>query len=341
MVDGVFNIPLMKGLGYKKEFAAAVEATTSTGGQIMPPVMGAGAFIMAEILGIPYTRVALGAAIPAILFYAGCYFTIHFEAQRINLKPAPVDMIPSFRRKILPKCLPFVLPVSVLVYCLTIGYSPTLAVLYSILISTGWHLITARDRGTLGERLREIISALDVGGRVIIPVAALCACAQIVIGMLSVTGLGVKLSELVISMTQGSVFLTLFFSMIIAIILGMGVPTDRRLCPSSVGSRPHHGHPGSQSFQHPPLHLLLCHHLGNNPAGLRRRVCGCGDCPIQLVEDWVDGGTPRLIRLHSSLHVFLCPHAPSDREPRVHCHQFGNRLYRDRYFFGGGSGFFS
>ncbi len=225
VVDGVFNIPLMKGLGYKKEFAGAVEATTSTGGQIMPPVMGAGAFIMAEMLGISYARVAIGAAIPALLYYLGCFSAIHFEAQRLHLRPVPAEMIPSLRKKILPRCLPFVLPVAILVYLLSTNYSPTLSVLYAVLVSAAWHLVSVRNMATLKIRVKQIIAALDGGGKAVVMVAALCACAQIVVAMFSLTGMGVKFSQMIINLSGGSTFLTLFFGMIICLILGMGVPT--------------------------------------------------------------------------------------------------------------------
>jgi len=225
VVDGVFNIPLMKRLGYKPELAAAVEATTSTGGQIMPPVMGAGAFIMAELLGIPYSRVAIGAAIPAILYYIGCFFAIHFEAQRLHLRPLPAEMIPSFRKDILPHSLPFFLPVVVLVYFLSTGYSPSLSVLYSIVISTVWHLVTVRNVETWKVRLKQIIKSLDDGGRAVVMVAALCVCAQIVVSMFNMTGLGVKFTEAIIELSRGSMFLTLLFGMMICLFLGMGIPT--------------------------------------------------------------------------------------------------------------------
>lgn len=224
VVDGVFNIPLMKGLGYRREFAAAVEATASTGGQLVPPIMGAGAFVMAEILGIPYIRVALGAAIPAFLFYLGICSSIHFEAQRMHLKPLSADMIPPWK-KILPKSPSFLLPTSVLVYLLSMGYSPTLSVFYSILVSIGWHLVTSRNRETLKRRLKLIITALDFGGRTIVMVAALCACAQIVVCMLNMTGLGVKLCQMIIELGHGITSLTLLLGMCISLILGMGIPT--------------------------------------------------------------------------------------------------------------------
>ena len=225
VVDGVFNIPLMKNLNYKSELAAGIEATAATGGQIMPPVMGAGAFIMSALLGIPYIRIAAAAAIPAILYYAGCFFAIHLEAQRLHLKPVPSDMIPSFRKKILPRCLPFVLPASVLVYFLGIGYDPALAIFYAVLISTGLHLITARDKETLKTRLKQIITSLEGGGKAIVMVGALCACAQVVVSMFNMTGIGAKICQVITDLGQGRMLPTLFCAMIVCLILGMGVPT--------------------------------------------------------------------------------------------------------------------
>jgi TRAP transporter 4TM/12TM fusion protein len=237
VVDGVFNIPLMKKLGYRKEFAAAVEATASTGGQIMPPIMGAGAFIMAELLGMSYTRIAAGAAIPAILFYLGVYTAVHFEAQRMHLQRLPDDMVPSFRKKILPNCLPFVLPVSVLIYLLTVGYTPSLSVLYAVVISVVWHFVGCRDLATLRTRFKQVLTALDAGGRAIVMVAALCACAQLIVCMLNMTGIGVKLCASIIELSGGNLLLTLFLAMIICLILGMGIPTTAAyvLAASAVG----------------------------------------------------------------------------------------------------------
>ena len=225
VVDGVFNIPLMKRLGYKKAFAAAVEATASTGGQVLPPIMGAGAFVMAEILAIPYKQIAIAAAIPAGLFYLGCLSGIHFEAQRLDLKPLPSEMIPSFRKDILPGSLSFILPVLALIYLLANNYSPSLSIFYSILIAVGWYIITARNRNTLRERIKLVIASLDAGGRAIVMVAALCICAQLIVSLFNTTGLGVKVSELIIDWGQGDMFITLILAMILCLILGMGVPT--------------------------------------------------------------------------------------------------------------------
>ncbi len=225
VVDGVFNIPLMKSLGYKKEFAGAVEATTSTGGQIMPPVMGAGAFIMAEVLGVPYSKVALAAAIPALLYYWNCYMGIHFWARKLGLKPLPPEMIPSFRKKILPRSAPFIIPVSALVYFLSIGRNPALSVFYALMLSFAAYLFLPGSNQPFMTKLKNILKAMDIGGRSIVMVAILCVCAQMVIGLLTATGLGIKISEMVIGFAQGNILIALILTAIITILLGMGVPT--------------------------------------------------------------------------------------------------------------------
>ena len=150
VVDGVFNIPLMKSLGYKKEFAGAVEAANSSAGQLVPPIMGAGAFIMAEFLQIPYSRVAVAAIMPAFLFYLCCFMGIHFEAKKIDLKPVPPELIPSFREKILPNCVPFILPVSFLVYFLGAGYNVYLdGILTSPTTMSGTYTVVGTQGGTI------------------------------------------------------------------------------------------------------------------------------------------------------------------------------------------------
>ena len=224
VVDGVFNIPLMKKLGYKPEFAAAVEATASTGGQIMPPVMGAGAFIMAELIRVPYLKIALAAAIPALLYYLGVAASIHFEARKSNLARIPKELIPSVR-KTLPKSAPLFIPVTFLIYLLVNGWDPTTSVFWATLISVVLYFATVRSVATLKERARNIVAAMEAGGKAIVLVASLCCCAQIVIGMVNLSGLGIKMSELVIGLSMGVEFLALFFTMIVCLILGMGLPT--------------------------------------------------------------------------------------------------------------------
>lgn len=224
VVDGVFNIPLMKKLGYKSEFAAAVEATASTGGQIMPPVMGAGAFIMAEFLGVPYVKIALAAAIPALLYYLGVASSVHFEARKSNLERLPKEVIPSMK-KTLPKSACLFVPVTILVYLMMTGYDPTTSVLWATGASVALYFVTAQSFVMLKERAWNIVLALEAGGKSIVLIASLCACAQIVIGMVNLSGLGIKMTELVIGLSMGIQFLALFFTMIVCLILGMGLPT--------------------------------------------------------------------------------------------------------------------
>lgn len=224
VVDGVFNIPLMKRLKYRPEFAAAVEAAASTGGQLVPPVMGAGAFIMAELTSTPYLKIALAATIPALLYYVGVASSVHFEARKSGLERIPKELIPSFG-KTLPKSAPLFVPIALLIYLLVQGYDPTTSVFWATVASVGLYFITAGGVDRLKERIRNLVSALEAGGKAMILVACLCACAQIVIGMFNLTGLGIRISEAVIGLSAGSKFLGLFFTMIVCIVLGMGLPT--------------------------------------------------------------------------------------------------------------------
>ena len=224
VVDGVFNIPLMKRLKYRAEFAAAVEATASTGGQLVPPVMGAGAFIMAELTSSPYLKIAFAATIPALLYYVGVASSVHFEARKSGLERIPKELIPAFGRT-LPKSAPLFVPIAFLIYLLIQGYDPTTSVFWATVASVGLYFITARSVDRLKERIRNLVSALEAGGKAMILVACLCACAQIVIGMFNLAGLGIRISEAVIGLSAGSKFLGLFFTMIVCIVLGMGLPT--------------------------------------------------------------------------------------------------------------------
>jgi TRAP transporter 4TM/12TM fusion protein len=224
VVDGVFNIPLMKRLKYRPEFAAAVEATASTGGQLVPPVMGAGAFIMAELTSTPYLKIALAATIPALLYYVGVASSVHFEARKSGLERIPKELIPSLGIT-LPKSAPLFVPIALLIYLLVQGYDPTTSVFWATIASVGLYFITARSFDRLKERGRNLLFALEAGGKAMILVACLCACAQIVIGMFNLAGLGIRISEAVIGLSAGSRFLGLFFTMIVCIVLGMGLPT--------------------------------------------------------------------------------------------------------------------
>ncbi len=226
VVDGIFNIPLMKRLKYKAEFAAAVEATASTGGQIMPPVMGAGAFIMAELLQIQYAQVAVAAALPAILYYLGCGAAIHFEARRLGLETIPPALLPRAREVFAwRRSAALFVPVVLLTYFLLQGYTAGTSTFWSIIASLVIFLVSATSWQDLRSRCWGIVQALEAGGKGIVLIATLIAAAGILIGMINLTGIGIKLSEFIIGASGQSLLAALFFAMLVCIILGMGLPT--------------------------------------------------------------------------------------------------------------------
>lgn len=219
VTSGAFTIPMMKNLGYRKEFAGAVEAASSTGGQIMPPIMGAAAFLMAEFIGIPYIEIAKAAAIPAILYFAGIWIVTHFEAKRIGLRGLTKEEIPD--KKVIMKKLYLLIPIIAIVVLLMTGMSVMLAALYSILISV---VISAFSKETrMG--ISGIIDALVDGARTALPVAAATAAAGIIVGVVTKTGLGLKLANGLLDIAGGALIPTLILTMIASLILGMGSPT--------------------------------------------------------------------------------------------------------------------
>jgi TRAP transporter 4TM/12TM fusion protein len=219
VTSGAFTIPMMKNLGYRKEFAGAVEAASSTGGQIMPPIMGAAAFLMAEFIGIPYIEIAKAAAIPAMLYFAGIWIVTHFEAKRIGLRGLTKEEIPD--KKVIMKKLYLLIPIIAIVVLLMTGMSVMLAALYSILISV---VISAFSKETrMG--ISGIIDALVDGARTALPVAAATAAAGIIVGVVTKTGLGLKLANGLLDIAGGALIPTLILTMIASLILGMGSPT--------------------------------------------------------------------------------------------------------------------
>jgi TRAP transporter 4TM/12TM fusion protein len=221
VVDGVFNIPLMKASGFRATAAGAIEAMNSTGGQIMPPVMGAGAFLMAEILGIPYSKVALAAVIPALLYYTSAYWMIDFYSASSGLRGMTREELPIFKKIMVEKGY-LLVPIVVLLFSLMVlFYSPYRSAIYAIisLIIVGW----VRKASRLG--LKGIVETLAKGARGSIEIAATCAAAGIIVGVLTQTGLGMKFAMIIINYSGGSLLLALIFTMLIAIILGMGMPT--------------------------------------------------------------------------------------------------------------------
>ena len=225
-VDGEFTIPMMKKLGYRKELASAIEATASTGGQIMPPVMGAGAFIMAEILGVPYIKICAAAAIPAVLFYVALWFAIQFEAEKVGVKTVSSEIIPSFRDILaLKRSLPLVIPVIVLLYFMIAGYTPELSCVWSVFSALVLYFLTRGSWGEMKTAASKLVKDLESAGHSLIMIACLCTSASAIVGIVNATGVGIKFSELVLSFSGGHTLPALIITMIVALILGMGVPT--------------------------------------------------------------------------------------------------------------------
>ncbi|HWO96775.1 MAG TPA: TRAP transporter permease [Bacillus sp. (in: firmicutes)] len=221
VTSGAFTIPMMKRLGYSKEFAGAVEASSSTGGQIMPPIMGAAAFLMVEFIGggISYWDIAKAAAIPAILYFAGIWIMTHFEAKRIGLRGLTKEEIPP--KKEILKNIYLLVPIVAVVVLLMSGMSVTRSALISIVITIVGSAIRKETRISV----RDFFDALADGARTALGVAAATAAAGMIVGVVTKTGLGLKLANGLIDLAGGSMILTLFFTMIAALILGMGSPT--------------------------------------------------------------------------------------------------------------------
>ncbi|WP_292289562.1 TRAP transporter permease [Marivita sp.] len=218
VATGSLTIPLMKRVGYHKKTAGAVEAAASTGGQIMPPIMGAGAFIMAEITGIPYTEIAIAAIIPAILYFVSVYFMVDFEAAKLGMRGMREDELPKFNK--LVRQVYLFIPIVILIVALFMGYSViragTLATMAAAVVS--W--FTPHRMG-----LRSILKAFELAGVMSIQIIAVCACAGIIVGVISLTGVGARFSSVLLDLAGVSQLLALFFAMCIAILLGMGMPT--------------------------------------------------------------------------------------------------------------------
>lgn len=218
---GMITIPLMRNVGYRAEFAGAVEATASTGGQIMPPIMGAAAFIMAEILGVPYFRIVQAAFIPAIIYFASVLFSVDFEAARTRIPGLQKDEVPNIG-KLLKKGWLHLLPIGVLIFLLVVvKWTTTKAAVYSVLatVAVGF-LQRSKEFG-----LNEVIGAFRDAARGAISVITACACAGIVVGIINLTGLGLRFSNIVVSAAGGNLVLLLALIMLACIVLGMGLPT--------------------------------------------------------------------------------------------------------------------
>jgi TRAP transporter 4TM/12TM fusion protein len=222
MVDGPMTIPLMKRSGFRPHFAAAVEATASTGGQIMPPVMGAAAFVMAEFLAVPYFQVAMWAIIPAVLYYVAVFCAVHFEAKRYGLLGVPRADLPRLGRVMRERGHLFV-PVLVVFVGLIAGYSAPLCALVATLACLPTALLRRTTRQ--GIRWRNVFEALQEGAKNTLPVAIACACAGIIIGSTTITGLGIGFTQFVVALSQNMLPIALLLTAVAGIILGLGLPT--------------------------------------------------------------------------------------------------------------------
>lgn len=221
VTTGAFTIPLMKKVGYSGEFAAAVEAVASTGGQIMPPVMGSAAFIMAEFLGLGYKQIMLAAIIPAVLYYLALWLNVDLRAKKMGLRGLTEDEIPSAKEDF-KKYGHLLLAIVCLLVLIFLNFTPYFAAFYSILALVGLAMIRRSSRLT-GKQLLECMAT---GARAAVSIAIATAVVGVVVGMINLTGLGLQLSGMIVRLTDGQLMPTLVLTMIACLILGMGLPTS-------------------------------------------------------------------------------------------------------------------
>ncbi len=251
--SGAVTIPLMKKTGYKPEFAAAAEASASTGGQIMPPIMGAAAFLMAETIGVPYSNIVVRAILPAALYFLGVFVTVHLEAKKEGLRGLTKEELPNI--KPLLKQLYLLLPLIILVYLVSSGsrsiqYAAAIAIVVAIVVSAfdfeslimtigGWFSKPLSEKAAIRRQehpivtegiMSRIFEALAAGGQGMITVAVACGVAGIVAGLIGVTGLAYMLFNGIVALAGNTLIIALFLTMLCCIVLGMGVPTTANYC---------------------------------------------------------------------------------------------------------------
>lgn len=250
--SGSVTIPMMKKLGYNADFAGAVEAAASTGGQIMPPIMGAAAFLMAEYVGVPYSNIVIRAILPAVLYFLGIFIAVHLEAKKLGLRGVPKEMLPKARELVADSYL--LLPLIILVYLVssnthTMQFSAAVAIVMAILVgiinnvvrycrekragaarAKKVNIVTAAVGVGGGFGPKSIFDALDAGGRGCITVGVACGIAGVIAGCLTVTGLASKMINTIVGISGSSTMLALVLTMLCCIVLGMGVPTTANYC---------------------------------------------------------------------------------------------------------------
>jgi len=219
VATGSFTIPMMKKIGYKPHVAAAVEAAASTGGQLMPPIMGAGAFLMAEFTQTPYLEIVKIALIPAVLYFFSVILFVHLEAQKLGIWGQPKEVLPRIG-KTLKNGIHFVIPVAILITVLMMNYSPMMAGFVAVLAVYFTALMRERSRISF----KTLLKTLELGARNAVIVAVACAAAGIIVGVVNLTGTGLRFSSLVVSLSQGIPLLALGLVAITSLLLGMGLP---------------------------------------------------------------------------------------------------------------------
>ena len=219
VTTGSVTIPMMKKTGYPGEFAGAVEAAASTGGQIMPPIMGAAAFLMAEMVGVPYSDIVIRAILPAVLYFTGIFLMVHLRAKRLGLKGIPREQLPK-ARKLLPKIY-LLIPLVALVYLITSGYTMSRAAIIATLLCIVVSMFNKEHRMTP----KKFLDALETGAKNPLSIAVACGIAGIIAGVVTMTGLGQVFIDVIVSISHGNLLIALIFTMLCCIILGMGVPT--------------------------------------------------------------------------------------------------------------------
>jgi TRAP transporter 4TM/12TM fusion protein len=220
VTTGTFTIPLMKRIGFESHVAGAVEATASSGGALMPPIMGAAAFVMAEYLGMPYIDICKAALIPAILYYLAIFSVVHFYSLKAGLVGLPSEELPRLRRVIAEKWI-FIIPLAALLYLLIAGYSPRFSVLVALPVTVVMSWFKREHRLTP----RRILDAMSATAESSVMVTSACASAGLVIGVVLLTGMGTKITTFVVSLSAGSLFVALPIIMLTSLIFGMGLPT--------------------------------------------------------------------------------------------------------------------
>ena len=220
VTTGTFTIPLMKANGYDKNFAGAVEAVASNGGQILPPVMGSVAFLMAEMIGVSYFTVAKAAAVPALLYFFAVGIAVYFEAKRLNLRPDPNA---QYERVgvVFKSGFYYLLPIALLIVFIICGYSVLRAGAYAAILTIALSYV----KKDTAFHLKDFGAVVTDVAKQVRPIVAACACAGIIMGITSLTNLGIKLSGLIVTVSQGNLMIALVMTMLVSLVMGMGLPT--------------------------------------------------------------------------------------------------------------------